>query len=301
MNTDELREALRRDAELAGRPPTDLAPRVAGLRRRSTRRRAGVVGCVLAIAAAVLGVSVLDGAREQDGSGAGGAGIDGGSAAVAGIDTEAVAEEFRKSIQNAGGAGSRLVAPDSLVEVLPNMRYRSPFGGGLVTLSDAVVVGHVTGVRPGHAHYWPADAEDRPPVEVPFDDPRALSRTVHAEVAVTEVLAGQVTQKTVVVGFGVGTSRQAFDLMAAGLPALGEMVLFLESDSPVYAHDAAVDYGVAEDGAMLVEIGDGGRLSLPAIEPYRVERLLSATPTLDGLRAAARQPTREVPFAVIQD
>ncbi|SDG12887.1 hypothetical protein SAMN05660662_0439, partial [Blastococcus aurantiacus] len=66
MNTDELREALRRDAELAGRPPTDLVPRVAGLRRRSTRRRAGVVSCVLAIAVAVGGLTILDGAREQD-------------------------------------------------------------------------------------------------------------------------------------------------------------------------------------------------------------------------------------------
>lgn len=293
MNTDELRDALRRDADLAGRPPTDLVHRVAGLRRRTRRRVAGVVGCAFAITAAVLGVSVLDGARQQD------EGLDGSSAAVGGVDLEAAAQEYRESIANAGAAASRLVHPD-LVEFLPNRQYRSAFTGGLFTLSDAVVVGRVTDVRPGHAHYWPADAEDRPPVEVPFDDPRAMSRTIHVEVAVAEVLAGQVAEDTVVIGLGLGT-RTPIEVASRGLPAMGEMVLVLESDSPVYAHDAAVQYGIAEDGAALAEIEPGGRLSVPAIEQYRVAQFLAATPTLDSLRVAAREPTREVPFATLQD
>jgi hypothetical protein len=293
MNTDELREALRRDAELAGRPPTDLLPRVAGLRRRSRRRLAGAVGCVLAVAVAVGGLTALDGAR----GGAGGQ--DGSSAAVAGIDLEAFAQEYRESIANAGAAGNRLVHPD-LVEFLPNRQYRSAFTGGLFTLSDAVVVGHVTKVSPGHAHYWPADAEDRPPIEVPFDDPRAMSRTIHAEVAVTEVLAGQVREGTVVVGLGLGT-QTPIEVASLGLPAMGELVLVLESDSPVYAHDAAVQYGIAEDGAALAEIGPDGRLTVPAIESYRVEQFLAATPTLDRLRAAAQEPTREASFAPLLD
>lgn len=293
MNTDELREALRRDAELAGRPPTDLVPRVAGLRRRSRRRLAGVMGCVLAVAVAVGGLTVLDGAR------GGAPGDDQSAAAAAGIDVEAIAQEYRESIANAGAAGSRLVNPD-LIELLPNRQYRNAFTGGLFSLSDAVVVGHVTNVSPGHAHYWPADAEDRPPIEVPFDDPRAMSRTIRVEVAVTEVIAGQVTEDTVVVGFGLGT-QTPLEVASQGLPAMGEMVVVLESDSPVYGHDTAVQYGVAEDGAALAEIEPGGRLSVPAIEPYRVEQFLAATPTLDSLRAAAQQPTREVSFATLQD
>ena len=293
MNTDELREALRRDAELAGRPPTDLVPRVAGLRRRSRRRLAGVVGCVLAVAVAVGGLTALDGARggarDQDGS----------AAAAPGIDPEAVAQRYRETIANAGAAASRLFYPD-LVEYLPNRQYRSAFTGGLFTLSDAVVVGHVTSVSPGHAHYWPEDAEDRPPVEVPFDDPRAMSRTIRAEVVITEVIAGQATEDTVVVGFGLGTGTP-LEVPAEGLPAMGDMVFVLEDDSPVYDHDAAVQWSVAEDGAALAEVGPDGRLSAPTVEAYRLEKFLGATPTLDDLRTAGREPTREVSFATVMD
>lgn len=300
MNSSDLRDALRRDAELAGLPPTDLVHRVAGLRRRSHRRRAAVVGCALAIIAAVVGVSVLDGARGDDRRSEAAAGVGAGAAAQApGADTEAAAQEYRESIANTGGAGSRLTAPESLVEYLPNIQYRLP-AGNTVTLSEAVVVGHVTSVSPGHAHYWPADAEDRPPVEVPFDDPRALSRTIHAEVAVTEVIAGRITEDTIVVGFRWGT-RTPFAVAAEGLPAMGDMVFFLEGDSPVFAHDRTVQYGVAEDGAMLAEVGSDGRLTLPAIEPQRAERLLSETATLQSLRAAAQQPARVLPFETLED
>ena len=37
MNSSDLRDALRRDAELVGEPPSDLLERVEDLRRRSTR------------------------------------------------------------------------------------------------------------------------------------------------------------------------------------------------------------------------------------------------------------------------
>ncbi len=300
MNTSELREALRRDAELAGRPPTDLVHRVAGLRRRSRRRWTTALACACAVAVAVGGLAVLDGLRGDDRQSEAAGRIDAGSGAqAAGADPEALAQAYRETIANAGGAGSRVTAPESLVEYLPNTTYLVR-NGAMVTLSDAVVVGHVTSVSPGHAHDWPADAEDRPPVEVPFDDPRALSRTIHAEVAVTEVLAGRITEDTVVVGFGWGTETP-FDVAARGLPALGNVLLFLEEDSPVFAHDRAVQYGVAENGALLAEIDAGGRLTFPALEPYWADQFLARNPTLDSLRAAAQEPPRVVPFETLED
>ena len=296
MNTDELRDALRRDAELAGRPPTDLVHRVAGLRRRSHRRRAAVVGGALAIVVAVVGVSVLDGVRDDRPSEAA-VGVDGGAAAEAGVDTEALAQAYRDLMANAGGAGSRAIDPESLVEYLPNRQYLVR-NGNVVTLSDAVVVGNVTSVSPGRAFYAPED-DDTVSIEVPFDDPRAMWRTVHAEVAVSEVLAGRVPDATVVFGLSVAP-QTAFDVMADGLPALGEMVFFLDVDSAVFDYESGIDR-VADDGAIMAEIGPDGRLTLPAVEPDRAPRLLALTPTLDSLREVAGEPARVVPLETLGD
>lgn len=65
MNSSDLRDALRRDAELVGEPPRDLLERVEDLRRRSYRRRAGVaasaLGVALVVAAIPVGGALLDG------------------------------------------------------------------------------------------------------------------------------------------------------------------------------------------------------------------------------------------------
>ncbi|MDT0274824.1 hypothetical protein [Blastococcus goldschmidtiae] len=291
MNTDELREALRRDAELAGLPPTDLVHRVAG--RRSRRRRlTGVVGCVLAIAVAVVGVSVLDGVREQDRGVDAAAGVD----VETEVDVEAAAAAYRESLANGSGssAASYAIGPESLTEFLPNTTYLVR-NGTRTTLTDAVVVGHVTSVSPGRAFHY--DDDEHSTTEVPFDDSRAMWRTAHAEVAVTEVLGGQVREDTIVVGFGAGRS---FDVLAAGLPALGDLVFFLQSGSAVYDYEPGI-WSVAFDGSVLAEVESDGRLTLPAVEPYWAEQWLTQTPTLDSLRAAAQQPARIVPFETLED
>lgn len=217
------------------------------------------------------------------------------------VDAETSATAFTDAIRARSETGNRMSSPDSLKELLPNAQYRSPVAnGGLFTISDAVIVGHVTRVSPGHAHYWPPDAEDRPPIELAYDDPQAMSRTVHAEVTVTEVIAGQAATDTIVVGFAFG-AQMPFEVSAEGLPAMGEVVFFLESDSTVYAHDSAVQYSVVEDGAMLAKVESGGRLTLPAVERGRSEQMVSQTATLQSLRAAAKQPTREVPLDTLTD
>jgi hypothetical protein len=291
VNTRELREALHRDAELAGLPPTDLVHRVAGLRRRSRRRWTAVVAGACALVVAVIGVPALEGARGEDRR------ADAGAAAAGVVDQEAAAREYRELIANAGAAGSRVIDPESLVEYLPNTTYRVR-NGALVTLSDAVVVGRVTGVSPGRGFYAPEE-DEASTVEVPFDDPRAMWRTIHAQVAVTEVVGGQLSEDTIVVGLGWGT-QMPLEVAAQGLPALGDVVLFLETSSPVFDYDPGL-LSIAEDGAMLAEVELGGRLMLPAIEPERAERLLAATPTLDSLRAAAQALPRVVPLETLED
>ncbi|SDE35655.1 hypothetical protein SAMN05660485_00684 [Blastococcus fimeti] len=291
MNTSELRDELRRDADLAGLPPTDLVTRVAGLRRRSRRRSAAVAGGALAVAVAVAGISALDGVRAQDRGG--------DSAAVVDLtdvfDPEVAAQEYRATIAGAGAAGSSAIAPESLTEYLPNSQFLAR-NGVLVTLSDAVVVGHVTSVSPGRGFYV-SETDDSVSIEVPFDDPRAMWRTASAEVVVTEVLAGEVTEGTIRVGVGVPPS---FDVLEAGLPALGDLVLFLESPSPEYHYEPGT-WRLAENGSLLAEIEPDGRLTLPALEPYFADRYLAQNPTLDSLRTAAQQPPRVLPFETLAD
>ena len=294
MNTDELRDALRRDAELAGLPPTDLVARVAGLRRRAERRRAGLVVCAGAVVAAVVGVSLLDGAGERDRR----AGEQDGSAAVAAVDPEAAAAAYRESIAGTNAAVSSSISPESLAEYLPNRLFRG-FNGQVTTLSDVVVVGHVTNVSPGRAFYAPEEDETST-IEVPFDDPRAMWRTAHAQLTVTEVLGGPAPGETIIVGVGVGPSSASFDVMAAGLPALGDMVLFLQASSPVYDYEPDL-WSVADNGAVLAEIESDGRLTLPALDPYWAQRYLAENPRLDSLRAAAQEPPRELSFGTLED
>ncbi|MGY1745987.1 hypothetical protein [Blastococcus sp. SYSU D00695] len=65
MNSSDLRDALRRDAELVGEPSGDLLERVEDLRRTTARRRAGValasaLGAALVVAAVPVGGALLD-------------------------------------------------------------------------------------------------------------------------------------------------------------------------------------------------------------------------------------------------
>jgi hypothetical protein len=174
--------------------------------------------------------------------------------------------------------------------------YADAFTGGAFALSDAVVVGHVTSVSRGRGFSM---SEEDETFQVPFDDPRAVWRTIHAEVAVTEVLGGQLGGSAIVVGLVWGPQRP-FEVAAEGLPALGEIVFFLQKESAVYEYDSDL-WAIPEDGAIMAEIGSDGRLTLPAVEVDRARLLLERTPTLDSLRAAAQEPMRVLPVETPQD
>ena len=67
MNTDELRAALHRDADLAGRPGPDLLDQVVARRRRTRHRRVGIAaGCIAAVIV-VAGVPAVMQAWPQSG------------------------------------------------------------------------------------------------------------------------------------------------------------------------------------------------------------------------------------------
>jgi hypothetical protein len=93
MNGSDLRDALRRDAELVGEPPTDLLERVEDLRRRSKRRRAGVVASALGVALVVAAIPVGGALLDQPAGGNVAAPADAPAPAAAEPTTPSVAEQ----------------------------------------------------------------------------------------------------------------------------------------------------------------------------------------------------------------
>lgn len=178
---------------------------------------------------------------------------------------------------------------DSVVDVLPNTHYQRP-DGTTEPLTELVVVGRITDVAQGRGFY--VEGDDAPGgIETSFEDPRALWRTVHAQVAVESVLPPGPELQSVVVGLAFG-SGTPFEVPAEGLPALGDVVLFLQK-SPVFAYDPQI-YGIVQDGALLADVGAGGELSLPALDDSEEAELLTPASTVEGLRAAAKAPRRVV-------
>ncbi|MCA0145172.1 hypothetical protein [Blastococcus sp. LR1] len=84
MNSSDLTDALRRDADLVGEPPGDLLERVEQLHRRSNRRRAGLVAAAAGAVLVVAAVPLLDRPDRPD---------RGSVAAPAGPTTPGVAEQ----------------------------------------------------------------------------------------------------------------------------------------------------------------------------------------------------------------
>lgn len=182
---------------------------------------------------------------------------------------------------------------DSYAEVLPNTLFavgRSDDEPEPVT--PLVVVGHVVEVSAGRAWAPGPNSISSDGTEVPFDHPRALWKTVHAEVAVDEVLADpeDADRSSVTVQF---TLNGYEDLAAAEAQLVDGQRLVL----PLYQW-AGTDYrpdmwSVGTGGAPLVaEVDDEGRLSLPCAPDGEEERLLRDTSTLGQLRAAVDDPVR---------
>lgn len=170
-------------------------------------------------------------------------------------------------------------------DVLPNTRFRLQGSSAAEPLTPLVVVGEVAAVAPGPG--W-TEAGDR----VGFDDDAVLWKDVHVTVAVEEVIGSA--------GWSSDTVRVAFPLEAdegleparRRLEGAGRWVLPLRREDGVgYAPDV---WSVGPANAVLLaEVGPGGRLALPCVQPRRAARLLVDVPTLADLRRAAAAPLRE--------
>ncbi|SEP04454.1 hypothetical protein [Trujillonella endophytica] len=302
MSTDieqRLERAFAAYADLAGADPDsalDSRSAPSGPPRRSrVRRWAPPLALGTAVAAAAAGVFLVVG----DGGGE----PSGGHAAAATwespqftdpADRAEAAEEYLRLLRGSQDAGAFVPPPyRTLAEALPNTRFRLPDGSVGGPATELVVVGRVTQVGPGRGFYTPPGGDEPDTVVTAFDDPRDLEwRTVHAQVDVTTVLGGQLNVRTIVVGVPWGPDVP-FEVARDGLPALGEVVLFLRSGA--FAYDPSihrVEWGGAD---LLVTVGDDGRLALPDFDPTEAERFLAGTPTLDSLRAAAAAPPRILP------
>lgn len=174
----------------------------------------------------------------------------------------------------------------SFRDVLPNTRFRERGSSEpAAPLTPLVVVGEVVAVVAGPG--W-TEAGD----QVGFDDEAVLWKHVHATVAVAEVIgsAGW-SSDTVTVAFPLGADE---DLEPARqqLEAAGRWVLPLYRWAGVeYAPDV---WSVGPPNAVLLaEVGSGGRLALPCVQPSREAELLVDVPTLADLRHAAAGPLRE--------
>jgi len=174
----------------------------------------------------------------------------------------------------------------SYSDVLPNTRFRVRGASEApAPLTPLVVVGEVVDVVAGPG--W-TEAGD----QVGFDDDAVLWKHVHATVAVAEVIgsAGWASD-TVTVAFPLEAGEE-LEPARQQLEAAGRWVLPLYRWTGVeYAPDV---WSVGPPNAVLIaEIGPGGRLALPCVQPRREARLLVDVPTLADLRHAAAGPLRE--------
>lgn len=194
--------------------------------------------------------------------------------------------------ETASGASASFT---SLAEMLPNVAYQVP-GGNAAPVTDLVVVGEVTTVDKG-AGFRPVpesveQRDDGDGIEIDFDDPDAVWKTVEFTVKVSDILSAgadgsEADLPEVRVGLAIDRSDD-FELISAGLRDLGMSVFFLLEDSAVFAYDPSL-FAVVLDGAMVATVGDDGALSLPFKDPAEAAALLEAVGTLSELEAAAER------------
>ena len=145
----------------------------------------------------------------------------------------------------------------------------------------SVVVATVVEVEKGTARSWGDDAGNPDARRsVSFDSPDANTKTIHLTAEVTEVLFGEVTEKTIRVGLAV-LAEADFERLKPEVLRLGTVVLPIYR-SPVFDYDDSL-YGIRRDGSLLLVVDRADVLSAP-YHGSDAGRLLSNVPTLDRLR-----------------
>ena len=144
-------------------------------------------------------------------------------------------------------------------------------------------------VVPGRA--W-VDEDD----VVPFDDPAALWKQVHATVAVEEVLGASdgvvPPEEEVLVAFTLDGDED--EAMAQHQLVNDQLLVLplLQWEGTDYLPDLwSVGPGNA---SMVAEVDDDGELLLPCVSERNSDRLLTGLESLEALREAARRPERVI-------
>lgn len=173
----------------------------------------------------------------------------------------------------------------TLDEVVPTVEYVYPDGSRRPG-ADLVVVGRIVAVEKGIGFRVPG--EDHPSgVPTDFDDERSKWRTIHATVAVEHGIGRQAPDRLRIALPLYDLDK--FDHMAAGLPALGRVVLFLDEGSPLASYDRSL-YIVGNQHSLVATVAPDGTLALPLLLPEQAAPLLAPVRTLAELEAKAKAP-----------
>ena len=217
-----------------------------------------------------------------------GCGVDSQSDPVVGIEVGHIDRDVRCWTMDGATA-----SVSSVADVLPNTLFDFGKDAKPRPLTPLVVVGRIVEVTEGPAwrgaegHAQP-DGHDG--VVVPFDDPRALWKFVHATVEVDELLSGAESEApaTVTVTFTLDGDES---LTGAREQLLTGQTLVL----PLYQW-AGTDYDPTvwavgpSNGSLVMEVHADGSLSLPCVSMGEASRLTMDVDTLRELRLASEEP-----------
>ncbi|MCL1870480.1 MAG: hypothetical protein FWF90_08740 [Promicromonosporaceae bacterium] len=158
--------------------------------------------------------------------------------------------------------------PGSVADALPTGHYVSAATGQHVTFSDLVVTGRFTGWQPGQATTWSGQTGIHGR-HVPWDDPRAETRTITLTLTVDTVVAPTTTDPgthlDVTLTLPGNSSPEA---VAGALTAGGEVIVFLSRTPDGWT--------IALDGALLGTVAPDHTITLGVLDQAPPGTLLPA-------------------------
>lgn len=187
--------------------------------------------------------------------------------------TKPVSGYVFERLASRAGAVSYSVYPERLSDLLPNVKYidTNPERSSPRQLSSPVVVGRIGSIEDGAAHTWPREEDwqrdhpgepyDDAPVVLPFDDQRAMTRSLLLRVVVEERIDAGPKPAEVIVEV-VFDGDDDIDRARRELDSLGRVLLFLNED--LRQREQAV-FRIAYEGEMVATIGSGDQIRFPAM------------------------------------
>ncbi|MGH9021569.1 MAG: hypothetical protein ACRDV9_00455 [Acidimicrobiia bacterium] len=172
--------------------------------------------------------------------------------------------------------------------MFPQIQYQPPGKSTAAPITDQVIVGRIAEVTRGVGRA-PDGGDGK---QVDFDDPKAISKTVHLTIAQEQTWPAASQRDNLEVGFAIG-GKSDFEMTRAGLKALGRVVLFLHRGSPVFDYKENL-LGIHWNGGMIATISDNGALALPFLESPIDNQLLTGVDTLDKLTDHSDDPERVI-------